>query len=322
MRTVKLGKSDVVVSAAAFGTDLIGSRIDQATSFQLLDVFAEAGGTFVDTGNIYACWLPGCSGGESESTIGAWMKERGNRNRMVVATKLGFDYPGCEGRLSAAEIERECEKSLRRLHTDRIDVYYAHRDDPNTPLEETMGAFAALVKAGNVRAIAASNLRVWRIAEANTLCQERGWPQYVAVEQRHTYFRPRHGASFGPQLAVNDDVREYCRARNLTLIAYSILAQGAYTRGDRPVPEQYAGPDADERMEVLKAVAAETGATLNQVIIAWMRQGDPPMVPIVAGSRVEQLRENLGGLEVALSAEQVNRLTTAGNPDVKKAWLR
>ncbi|MBL8173428.1 MAG: aldo/keto reductase [Bryobacterales bacterium] len=322
MRTVKLGTSDVVVSAAAFGTDLIGSRISPADSFLLLDQFAEAGGTFIDTGNIYACWLPGCSGGESESTIGAWMKDRANRGNMVVATKLGFDYPGCEGRLTAAEIERECEKSLKRLQTDRIDVYYAHRDDPATPLEETMGAFAALVKAGKVRAIAASNLPIWRIAEANMLCQERAWPQYVAVEQRHTYFRPRHGASFGPQLAINDDVREYCRTRNLTLIAYSILAQGAYTRQDRPVPAQYAGPDSDERMEALKAVAAETGATLNQVIIAWMRQGNPPMIPILAGSRPEQLRENLAGLDLVLTEEQVERLTTAGNPDVEKAWLR
>jgi aryl-alcohol dehydrogenase-like predicted oxidoreductase len=322
MQKRKLGKSQVEVSTLCFGTDLIGSRIDRQTSFQLLDVFAEAGGTFIDTGNIYACWLPGCSGGESESTIGEWMAERGNRDRMAVATKLGFDYPGCEGRLTAAEIERECEKSLRRLKTDRIDIYYAHRDDPATPLEETMDAFRRLIEAGKVRAIAASNLRVWRIAEANTLARLRGWPEYVAIEQRHTYFRPRHGASFGPQLAINDDVREYCRDRNLTLIAYSILAQGAYTRDDRPVPAQYAGPDADERMAALQEVARETGATPNQVIIAWMLQGDPPVVPIIAGSRPEQVRENLGALAVALTADQVERLTDAGNPDVKRAWLR
>ena len=322
MRKLKLGSSDVEVSELAFGTDLIGSRIDRETSFQLLDVFREAGGTFIDTGNIYACWLPGCAGGESESTIGAWMKDRGCRGQMAVATKLGFDYPGCEGRLTAAEIERECEKSLARLGTDHLDVYYAHRDDPATPLEETMEAFARLVKAGKVRAIAASNLRAWRIAEASTLAQLRGWPQYVAIEQRHTYFRPRHGASFGPQLAINDDVREYAKARGITLIAYSILAQGAYTREDRPVPAQYAGPDADERLEALKAVAAETGATLNQVIIAWMLQGDPPVLPIIAGSRVEQVRENLDALKVTLTADQIERLTTAGNPDVKKAWLR
>src|SRR5450631_1204475 len=132
MQKVKLGKSDVEVSVLAFGTDLIGSRIDRETSFRLLDLFYESGGAFIDTGNIYACWLPGCSGGESESCVGEWMKERGNRDRIAVATKLGFDYPGCEGRLTAAEIERECEKSLKRLRTDRIDVYYAHRDDPQT----------------------------------------------------------------------------------------------------------------------------------------------------------------------------------------------
>jgi aryl-alcohol dehydrogenase-like predicted oxidoreductase len=322
MRKIRLGSSDVEVSELAFGTDLIGSRIDRETSFALFDIFREAGGTLIDTGNIYACWLPGCSGGESESTIGAWMKDRGCRGEMAVATKLGFDYPGCEGRLTAAEIERECEKSLTRLQTDHLDVYYAHRDDPATPLEETMGAFARLVKAGKVRAIAASNLRAWRIAEANTLAQLRGWPQYVAIEQRHTYFRPRHGASFGPQLAINDDVREYAKARGMTLVAYSILAQGAYTREDRPVPAQYAGPDSDKRLAALKAVAAESGATLNQVIIAWMLQGDPPMLPIIAGSRPEQVRENLGALNVKLTDDQVERLTTSGNPDVKKAWLR
>ena len=322
MRKIRLGTSDVEVSELCFGTDLIGSRIDRATSFHLLDMFHESGGTFVDTGNIYACWLPGCSGGESESTIGAWMKDRGNRKEMAIATKIGFDYPGCEGRLTAGEIERECEKSLQRLRTDHVDVYYAHRDDPQTPLEETMDALHRLVQSGKVRAIAASNLRVWRIAEANMLCQLREWPQYVAIEQRHTFFRPRHGASFGPQLAINDDVKEYCRTRNLTLIAYSILAQGAYTREDRPVPGQYAGPDSDERLAALKEVAQETGATLNQVIIAWMLQGDPPILPIVAGSRPEQVQENLGALNLTLSQKQVERLSTAGDPDIKKAWLR
>jgi aryl-alcohol dehydrogenase-like predicted oxidoreductase len=320
MRTRKLGNSGVEVSELCFGTDLIGSRIDRATSFQLLDLFYERGGSFIDTGNIYACWLPGCSGGESESTIGAWMAERGNRDRISIATKIGFDYPGCEGRLTAAEIEQECEKSLRRLQTDRLDVYYAHRDDPATPLAETMEAFSRLVAAGKVRALAASNLPVWRIAEANTLCELRSWPQYVAIEQRHTYFRPRHGANFGPQLFINDDVRGYCAARGLTLIAYSILAQGAYTRDDRPVPAQYAGPDSDERMAALRAVAADTGATPHQVIIAWMlRDG---ILPIIAGSRPEQVAENLAALDVTLTDEEVERLSTAGNPDVKKAWLR
>ena len=322
MEQLTLGSSGVEVSALCFGTDLIGSKIDRPASFRLLDLFRENGGTFVDTGNFYAAWLPGCQGGESETTIGLWMKERGNRHEMAIASKLGFDYPGCAGGLSAAEIERECEKSLHRLGTDRLDLYYAHRDDAQTPLEETMGAFDRLIRAGKVRAIGASNLTSWRIAEANAVAGANGWARYSAVEQRHTYLRPRHGADFGPQVAVNDDMKGYCRARGVTLIAYSALIQGAYTRQDRPVPAQYAGSDADGRLVILRDVAAEVGATLNQVVIAWMRQSDPPVLPIIAGSEPAQVTENLAALKVTLSAAQMQRLNEAGNPCVKKAWLR
>jgi len=322
MKKIRLGHSDVCVSALCLGTDLVGGRIDYATSSKLLDLFAENGGTFIDTGNFYAAWLPGCHGGESETAIGAWLKERGLRNSMAISTKLGFDYPGCAGGLSAAEIERECEKSLRRLQTDRIDLYHAHRDDPQTPIEETMEAFDHLIRSGKVRAIAASNLPVWRIAEANTVSRLRGWSAYCAVEQRHTYLRPRHGADFGPQIPINEDLKGYCRNEGITLIAYSVLLQGGYTRPDRQIPAQYAGADAAERLDVLSAVAAEAGATLNQVIIAWMLQGDPPVLPIMAGSRVEQLAENIAALQIELSGDQIRRLDSAGNPDVKQAWLR
>jgi len=322
MRTLRLGNTDVEVSALCLGTDSIGSKIGRETSFQLLDVFREKGGTFVDTANFYASWVPGCQGGESETTIGLWMKERGNRDQMVISSKLGFDYPGCGGGLSAAEIERECEKSLKRLQTDRIDLYHAHRDDPDTPLEETMEAFDHLIKAGKVRAIGASNLRVWRIAEANTVGRINGWTQYGTVEQRYTYLRPRHGADFGPQICINDDLKDYCRSRNMTLVAYSVLLQGAYTREDRVVPAQFAGPDADARLAALQTAAAEVGGTLNQVIIAWMRQSDPPVLPIIAGSKAEQLRENIAALDIVLTDDQMKRLDTAGNPDIKQAWLR
>ena len=322
MQKVKLGKTDVEVSALCYGTDLIGSRIDQTASFALFDLFREKGGTFIDTGNFYASWYPGCVGGESETTIGHWMKARGNRDEMAISTKLGFDYPGSDGGLDAAEIERECEKSLRRLQTDRIDVYYAHRDDFDTPLDETMEAFDRLIKAGKVRAIGASNLWIWRIAEANMLSQLKGFAPYSVVEQRYTYFRPRHGADFGPQICISEDMKRFCQNHGMTLIAYSILLQGAYTREDRPIPAQFAGPEADERRAALQAVAAETGATLNQVIIAWMRQSDPPVLPIIAGSTPEQVAENIGALGLTLSDDQMTRLNTAGNPDVKKAWLR
>ncbi len=322
MQKQKLGKTSVEVSALCYGTDLIGSRIDEADSFGLLDLFAEHGGTFIDTGNFYASWYPGCVGGESESTIGRWMASRGNRDRMVISTKLAFDYPGCAGGLSAGEIERECEKSLRRLQTDRIDVYYAHRDDFDTPLEETMEAFHRLVKAGKVRALGASNLWLWRVAEANALSVLRGWTAYSVVEQRYTYLRPRHGADFGPQIYVTEDMKRYCRHHGMTLIAYSILLQGAYTRSDRPVPAQFAGPESDERLAALQSVAGEVGATPNQVVIAWMRQSSPAVLPIMAGSTPDQVRENIGALNVQLSESHMDLLTRAGDPDVKKAWLR
>jgi aryl-alcohol dehydrogenase-like predicted oxidoreductase len=322
MRKIGLGASGLEVSELCFGTDLIGSRIDRETSFRLLDLFRESGGTFIDTGNFYAAWLPGCQGGESETTIGEWMKDRGARNEMVVATKVGFDYPGSPGGLSAFEIERECEKSLRRLQTDRIDLYYAHRDDFETLLEGTMSAFDRLIRVGKVRTIGASNLRVWRIAEANQTSENAGLAQYSVLEQRHTYLRPRHGADFGPQICINDDMRDYCRQRGLAMIGYSILLQGAYTRPEREIPAQYAGPESDSRLDALRGVAGEVGATLNQVVIAWMLQSDPPVLPIIAGSRPEQVRENLSAVAIQLTAGQMERLNTAGNPSMKKAWLR
>lgn len=322
MKKIKLGNSGLEVSALCLGTDSIGSRIDRETSFKLLDLFLENGGNFIDTANFYASWLPGCEGGESETTIGLWARDRGVRDQLVIESKLGFEYPGCPGGLSAAEIERECERSLQRLQTDRLDLYYAHRDDPATPLEETMEAFDRLVKAGKVRALGASNLRSWRIVEANTVSQVHQGAGYSVVQQRHTYLRPRHGADFGPQICIHEDLKDYCRARGIALVGYSVLLQGAYTRQDRPVPAQYAGPEADERLKALEAVADEVGASMNQVVIAWMRQSDPPVLPIIAGSRRDQLAENLAALGVTLTDDQFKRLDTAGNPEVEQAWLR
>jgi aryl-alcohol dehydrogenase-like predicted oxidoreductase len=322
VKTVKLGKSNIEVSALAMGTDVIGSKIDRKTSFRLFDFYKEKGGTFLDTANFYSSWLPGCQGGESEATIGTWMKERANRNEMVIGSKLAFDYPGCAGGLRPIEIQRECEKSLQRLQTDRIDVYYAHRDDRETRLEETMEAFHRLVKAGKVRAIGASNLSVWRIAEANIISQANGWTSYVAVEQRYTYLRPRHGADFGPQIFISQDLKDYAEVHGIALNGYSVLLQGAYTRPDRQLPAQFAGPDSEARLETLKAVAGEAGCTMNQAIIAWMRQSRPPVLPIIFGSTIEQLAENIAALDTTLSADQLHRLDAAGNPVIKQAWLQ
>lgn len=322
MDVVRIGHSSVVVSALAFGTDLIGSKVPEATAFSLLDCYKEQGGNFIDTANMYACWLPGCQGGESETTIGRWMKDRRNREDTVLSSKLAFDYPGCDGGLSAVEIQRECEKSLKRLQTDRIDLYQAHRDDRDTSLEETMEAFEKLVSAGKVRILGASNLPVWRIAEANAVSRANGWSGYSVIEQRYTYLRPRHGADFGPQIFISEEAKDFAASHHIALIGYSILLQGAYTRADRPVPQQFAGTDSDERIEILRAVSAEAGYTPGQTIIAWMRQSTPSVLPIIAGSRVEQILENVAALNLVLTADQMTRLNAAGNPTVAKAWIQ
>lgn len=304
------------------GTDLIGTKVDRVSSFGLFDFFRESGGSFLDTANFYSSWFPGFKGGESETTIGAWMKERRNRNEMVISTKLAFDYPGCKGGLTAGEIERECEKSLARLQTDRIELYYAHKDDRETPLEETMEAFDRLIRVGKVLAVGASNLSIWRIAQANTVARKGGWHPYTVIEQRYTYLRPRHGADFGPQIFLTEDLKDFAEFEGIGMVGYSVLLQGAYTRADRPIPAQFAGPDSDQRLKALREVAKQVGRSPNQVILAWMRQSKPSIVPLIAGTRVEQLAENIAALGLTLSDEQMKLLNTAGNPDIKRAWLQ
>lgn len=322
METVQLGRSGIHASALAIGSDVLGSKFDQATTFGLLDFYFENGGTLIDTANFYASWLPGCSGGESESVIGAWMQARGNRNQVLVSSKLAFDYPGSPGGLSASEIAKECDKSLQRLKTDHLDAYYAHRDDFDTPMEETMEAFECLVKAGKVRVLGASNLPLWRIAEANTIARANHWTEYQLIQQRYTYLRPRHGADFGPQIFISEEVKAFAKHFGITLVAYSILLQGAYTRPERALPTQFAGVDSDERMSALKAVATEVGVNPNQILIAWLRQSSPSVLPIIAGSATNQLKENMDALAVNLTADQMHRLSSAGNPVILEAWLK
>jgi aryl-alcohol dehydrogenase-like predicted oxidoreductase len=319
---IKLGKTNIEVSALAMGSDVIGSKISPEQSFELFDYYYGQGGTFIDTANMYSCWLPGCVGGESEDTIGAWMKKRGNRENLVISSKLAFDFPGTQGGLSAEEIKRECERSLRRLQTDRIDLYYSHRDDRETDLDETMEAFTSLIKEGKVRAIGASNLATWRVAEANAVAKAHAWSTYSVVQQRYTYLRPRHGASFGPQIFIGPEMKDFALSEGITLVAFSILLQGAYTRPERAMPAQFAGPETDARLAALKTVAGQVGCTPNQVIIAWMRQSKPAILPIIAGSQIGQLKENIDALAITLSEEQMHALDTAGDPVVETTWIQ
>ena len=312
MRTVSLGNTSTKVSALCLGAMYFGTRQNQAESFALLDQYYEAGGRFIDTANIYSWWEPNGKGGESEPILGAWIKARQNRDQLFLASKVGFNYQDVPIGLTAEVIESECEKSLQRLGIESIDLYYSHRDDRHTPMAETLETFNRLLQAGKVRHIGASNFTAWRLEEARGVSQTNEWPEYICVQQRHTYLRPKPGASFDPQLAANDDLLDYCRQRNTTLLAYSVLLSGAYTRPERSIQAEYAGPDTDNRLAALRTVAQEIGASANQVILAWLMQSDPPVLPLIAASTAEQLQENIDALNITLSPGQMERLNAAG----------
>ncbi|MFW6062371.1 MAG: aldo/keto reductase [Planctomycetota bacterium] len=317
MRTMPLGRTGEEVSALCLGAMLFGTRTDEETSWKLLDRYVQAGGTFIDTANAYAHWVPGGRGGESEALLGRWMAERGNRDELLIATKVGFEYQGhdlggCERGTSAEQIRTECEKSLKRLGVETIDLYYAHNDTRESSLEETLEAMDELQRAGKIRYAACSNYRAWRLGEALCVSGSRGFTQYVAVQQKHTYLRPQPGFDWSLWPPVNEDLTDFCRERNVQIVAYSPLLKGAYTREDKSIPPGYDWPDSQPRLQTLREVSEQLGATPNQVVLSWMLHSDPPILPLFSVSGMEQLEENLGALDVTLSSEQMQRLNEAG----------
>ncbi|WP_327086301.1 aldo/keto reductase [Nonomuraea sp. NBC_01738] len=303
----------------ALGAMSLGTATGQAESFALLDRFAEAGGTMIDTANNYIFWVPGGTGDESELVVGAWMAARGNRESVVVGTKAGArpTVPGdltldsAEG-LSAGVVRKAADDSLRRLRTDYVDVYWAHIEDRAVPLEETLGAFDELAGAGKIREAGASNLPVWRLERARELARSRGALPYTHLQLRHSYLRPRPGAKLqeSAHVQVTEETLDYVRAEpDLTLWAYSALMSGAYTRTDRPMQEAYDHPGTTRRLAALDEVAGELGVTRNQVVLAWLMGSG--VRPIVGVTRMEQLEEAIGAESVTLDDAQVTRLESA-----------
>ena len=313
MKFGKLGKTDISVSMAPLGAMFLGTKQDRSASFALLDLYRGRAGNFIDTANIYAHWVaPQWHGGESEIVVGEWIAARGNRHDLVIASKLGFPYGEVKQGLRARQIVEECNKSLKRLGIETIDLYFAHVDDLETPQEETLRAFADLVATGKARAIGASNFTTYRLALANALAEANSLPRYEVLQQRHTYLRPRHDGDFGGQLALSADMGEYCAAAGISVMAYSSGLGGAYSgRAERPMPEQYAGADSDKRLAALRQIAGEVGATPHQIVFAWLAN-QSNMLPLVAGTTVEQLTANLDAAEIELSAAQMAALNKAG----------
>ncbi len=314
MRTVTIGHSDLKVCNMPLGAMYLGTRQTREESFALLDYYRDRGGDFIDTANIYAHWTGSqWRGGESETVLGEWLAARGNRDEVVIASKVGFGYSDVPTGLTRQLIADECDKSLKRLGIDTIDLYFAHVDDRDTPLEETMGAFADLVAAGKVRAIGASNYGSFRLAKANQVARDNGFPQFQALQQRHTYLRPKYNADFGGQVVLSAEMVDHCQSEGLAIIAYSVGLAGVYTgREDRPVPEQYDTEDGRRRLHSLHEVAEQTGAQPFQVVLAWVMQ-TPNAMPLVAGSTIEQLSENLDAADLTLTDEQMRQLDEAGD---------
>jgi aryl-alcohol dehydrogenase-like predicted oxidoreductase len=328
MQMTKLGTLDV--SVMALGAMLFGTTTDEATSRRLLDAFVDRGGNFIDTSNNYAFWPPNGRSGASEELLGRWLKDRGRHDDLIIATKVGArpNQPGgsfddIEG-LSAEVIARNVDESLRRLGVDRIDLYYAHIDDRTTPLEETLAALDAVVKAGKVRTIACSNYSVWRIEQARQLSRRLGYAEYAALQQQFSYFRPqpksdpvmseilrhrRGGWGHGGGLAAQhiDYIRE---DPDFRVVAYTPLLRGAYSDPAK-LPDNYRTPENEKRSVALAAVVAETGATVNQVVLAWLLQSEPQILPLISASRMEQLAENLGAVDLTLSPDQMRQLDDA-----------
>ncbi|GHH75181.1 oxidoreductase [Streptomyces sulfonofaciens] len=306
-------------SALCLGALPFGSTVDEATSFAILDRFVEAGGNLIDTSDHHVRRPDGSTGDTSETTVGRWLASRGARDDVLISAKVGArpTAPGAgraEG-LSAPVITKAARESMRRLGTDRIDLYWTHVEDRSVPLAETLAALGTLVSEGAVGILGASHHATWRTDRARTIALGNGWPGYTCVRQRYSYLQPRFDTALpeGGHVHVTAELLDYVRSEpELTLFAYSTLLGGGYTRTDKPLPAAYDHPGTPRRRAAVHAVAGELGATPNQVVLAWLAGGSPPVLPIVGVSSVEQLEEVLGGFDVELTPEQRKRLDRAG----------
>lgn len=319
MKTVPLGQTGVEVSALCLGCMNMRSRVADEVSKTILDGYWAAGGRFLDTANCYTHWVPGGQGGESEALVGEWMQARQNRDELFLATKVGVPYPdlpdqpgsGSPGGLRAAEIQRECDKSLQRLGTDYIDLYYAHREDRETPMEEFLEAFDRLVKVGKVRHVGVSNFLPWRLQQAEMISQQHGWASFCCTQFRYSYVRQNPAGSYSVHLYVNRDMLDYCAAKQMPIVAFSPLVKGGLTDPGR-LMEHLKGPDTDARLKALHAMAQKHQASVNQIALAWMMaRQDVRIIPLFSASSMEQFSENIACLKVTLSEEDMTYLNDA-----------
>jgi len=314
MQRRRLGQSALELAPIMLGGNVFGWMIDEKTSFGILDAFIDAGFNAVDTSDSYARWIPGSPGGESETIIGNWLKRSGKRDKVLIATKVGEDMG--EGRsLKKDYILRECEASLRRLQTDCIDLYQTHFDDEVTPPEETMQAYAALIAAGKVRAIGASNMTAARLRASLAASKKLGLPRYESLQPLYNLSDRRE---------FETEFEPICRQEKLGVINYYSLAAGFLTGKYRSPEEGAKHPGRGGRLKryldargmgILRAVdrvAAHHGAAPAQIALAWLMAKPFITAPIVSATSLKQLGEILKAPQIKLSREEIALLDAAG----------
>ena len=313
MEKRSLGQSSLQVPPITFGCNVFGWTADEKTSFALLDAWLDAGFNFLDTADVYARWVPGSSGGDSETIIGKWLKARGNRDKVILATKLGIEMaPGKKG-LSRAYMRTAVEDSLRRLQTEYIDLYQSHRDDPDTPIEETLSSYADLVKQGKVREIGASNFSAERLAESLKTSAEKDLPRYQSLQPQYSLVERKD---------FEGKLEDLCLQEKIGVIGYYSLASGFLTgkyrsRADAEGRARGTGAGKyvnDYGLGVLKAlddVAERHNAKPGQIAVAWLIARPSVTAPIVSATNLTQVAELAQAAEIKLDAESIQKIDRA-----------
>ncbi|RZL42274.1 MAG: aldo/keto reductase [Variovorax sp.] len=320
MQLRPLGRSGLQVSPLAFGGNVFGWTVDESLSFSLLDAWLDAGFNFVDTADVYSRWVPGHAGGESETIIGKWLRQSGKRNRLVLATKVGKPMGDGKSGLSAAYIREAVDASLRRLQTDHIDLYQSHDDDAGTPFEETLGAFADLIKAGKVRAIGASNHTAPRLAEALDVSERAGLPRYESLQPLY---------NLCDRSEFEDALEPLCLERGVGVINFYALAAGFLTgkyrteadaqksaRGESTT-KKYLNPRGLRILAALDIVGRRHGVPIAQVALAWQLARPAITAPIASATSLEQLRGLVAAAELKLDAASIRELDEASEPGAR-----
>jgi len=322
MHTRRLGRSPLELSAVMLGGNVFGWTIDESQSFAVLDAFVARGGNCIDTADVYSTWVPGNHGGESETIIGRWMKRRGNRDRVIIATKVGSPMgPDLKG-LSAAYIARAAESSLDRLQTDYIDLYQAHRDDPSTPLEDTLAAFGRLIDQGKVRVIGASNYSAERLSQALELSRTHSLPRYESLQPQYNLY---------DRADYEQDLAPLCVREQVGVIPYYGLASGFLTgkyrsEGDlsqsargQGIGKKYLNPRGLRILDALGDVARRYQTTSATVALAWLMTRPAITAPIASATRPQQMDDIVAAAAIELDQGALATLDSASAEDRETA---